>query len=59
MKRLKDLGKRNICPRFVPHALTRQQTQERVAYCQDLRLMGQYERSWENIITGDETWCFI
>jgi len=20
--------------------------------------MGQYERFWENIITGDETWCF-
>ena len=20
--------------------------------------MGQHERFWENIITGDETWCF-
>jgi hypothetical protein len=25
--------------------------------CQDLLLMGQDERFWENIITGDETWC--
>jgi len=31
--------------------------EQRVVYCQDL-LMGQDERFWENIITGDETWCF-
>ena len=53
-----DLGKRKICARFVPHALTTEQKQERVVYCQDLLLMGQDERFWENIITGDETWCF-
>jgi len=52
-----DLGKRKICARFVPHALTTEQKQERVVYCQDLLLMGQDERFWENIITGDETWC--
>jgi predicted Ser/Thr protein kinase len=32
--------------------------EQRIAYCQDLLLMGQDERFWENIITGDETWCF-
>ena len=53
-----DLGKRKICARFVPHALTTEQKQERVVYCQDLLLMGQDEHFWENIITGDETWCF-
>ena len=53
-----DLGKRKICTRFVPHASTTEQKQERVAYCQDLLLMGQDERFWDNIITGDETWCF-
>ena len=53
-----ELGKRKICARFVPHALTTEQKQERVVYCQDLLLMGQDERFWENIITGDETWCF-
>jgi len=53
-----DLEKRKICMRFVPHALTREQKQERVVCCQDLLLMGQDERFWENIITGDETWCF-
>ena len=50
-----DLGKRKICVRFVPHALTTEQKQERVVYCQDLLLMGQDERFWENIITCDET----
>ena len=45
-----DLGKRKICARFVPHALTREQKKECVAYCQDLLLMGQDERFWENIM---------
>jgi len=53
-----DLGKIKICARFVPYALTTDQKQERVVYCQTLLLMGQYECFWENIITGDETWCF-
>jgi len=53
-----DLGKRKICARFVPHALTTEQKQERVVYYQDFLLMGQDERFGENIITGDETWCF-
>jgi hypothetical protein len=47
-----DLGKRMICGRFVPHALTAEQKQVRVVYCQDLLLMGQDEYFWENIITG-------
>jgi len=38
-----DLGKRKICARFVLHALTTEQKQERVVYCQDLLLMGQDE----------------
>ena len=36
-----DLGKRKTCARFVPHALTTEQKQECVFYCQDLLLMGQ------------------
>ena len=55
---IKDLGKRKICTRFVPHALTTQQKQECVVYYQDLLLMGQDERFWEDIIASDETWCF-
>jgi len=53
-----DLEKRKICTRFVAHALTTEQKQECIAYCQDLLLMGQYEYFQENIITGDETCCF-
>ena len=53
-----DLGKRKICARFFLHALTTEQKQERNVYCQGLLLMGQDECFWENIITGDETWCF-
>jgi histone-lysine N-methyltransferase SETMAR len=49
----KDLRKRKICARIVPHALTAEQKQERIVYCQDLLLMGQDEHFWENIITGD------
>ena len=52
-----DLRKRKICARFVPHALTTEQKKERVVYCQDLLLMAQDKCFWENIITGDETWC--
>ena len=53
-----DLGKRKICARFVHHALTTEQKQERVVHCQDLLLMGQDECFSKNIISGDETWCF-
>jgi len=42
-----DLGKRKICARFVPHALTTEQKQERVVYCWDLLVMGQDEHFWE------------
>jgi len=52
-----DLG-RKICARNVPHASTTEQKQERIVYWQDLLLMGQDECFWENIITGDKTWCF-
>ena len=45
-----DLGKRKICARFVPHALTTEQKQECVVYCKDLLLMGQDKYFWENII---------
>jgi hypothetical protein len=32
--------------------------EQKGVYCQDLLLMGQNKRFWENIITGDETCCF-
>ena len=38
-----DLRKRKICVRFVPQALTTEQKQECIVYCQDLLLMAQDE----------------
>ena len=37
-----NLGKRKLCARFVPHALTKEQKQECVVNCQDLLLVGKY-----------------
>jgi histone-lysine N-methyltransferase SETMAR len=34
-----DLGKRKLCARFVPHSLTPEQREDRVASCQDLIAM--------------------
>jgi len=48
---LEDL--REICYSCLDHRAKK----ERV-WCQDLLLIGQDERFWENIITGDETCCF-
>ena len=54
-----EFGKRKICAKFFPHALTTKEKQERVVYLEDLLLMGQDECFfWENIITVDVTWCF-
>jgi len=39
-----DLKKQKLCSRFVPHALTREQMDKRVAACQDLL----------NMINGDK-----
>ena len=38
----KDLGKRNLCVRFVPHSLTPEQREDRVTSCQDIIAMSQF-----------------
>jgi hypothetical protein len=54
-----DLGKRKLCARFVPHSLTPEQREDRVTSCQDFIAMANADKSFFNqIITGDETWCF-
>ena len=54
-----DLKKRKLCSRFVPHALTREQMDDRFAACQDLLNMINGDKNFlEKIITGDESWCF-
>jgi histone-lysine N-methyltransferase SETMAR len=53
----KDLGKRKLCGRFVPHCLTPEQREDRVTSCQDTIAMADAENNFFNkIITGDETW---
>jgi len=54
-----DLGKRKLCARFVPHSLTPEQREDRVASCQDIIAMADADRNFFNkLVTGDETWCF-
>ena len=53
------MGKRNLCARFVPHFLTPEQREDRVTSCQDIIAMADADKNiFNNIITGDETWCF-
>jgi len=57
-----DLGKRNLCARFVPHSLTPEQREERVTSCQDIIAMAdgpmQTKMFFNKIISEDETCCF-
>jgi hypothetical protein len=55
----KDLGKRKLCARFVPHSLTPEQREDRVTSCQDIITITDTDKNFFNkIITGEETWCF-
>jgi len=54
-----DLGKRKMCICFVPHSLTPEEREDRVTSCQDFIAMANAEISFDKIITGDETWCFV
>jgi len=51
-----DLKKRKLCSTFVPHALTREQMDERVAACQDLLNMINGDKNFlDKVITGGES----
>ena len=53
-----DLGKRQLCARFVPHSLTPKQREDRVTSCQDIIAMADADKNvFNKIITADETWC--
>jgi len=53
------LKKRKLCSRFVPHTLTREQIDERVAACEHLLNMINGDKSFlDKVITGDESWRF-
>jgi hypothetical protein len=54
-----DLGKRNLCARFVPHYLTPEQREDHVTSCQGIIAMADADKHFLNkVVTGDETWCF-
>ena len=41
-----DLGKRNLCARFVPHSLTPEQREDRVTSCQDTITMADVDKNF-------------
>jgi len=56
---VEDLPKRKICSRFVPHSLTPEQTDRRIAACRDLIATADSDPYFfKEIVTGDEMWCF-
>ena len=55
---VEDLRKRKICSRLVPHSLTPEQKDQRIAVCQDLIATADSDPAFfKKIVTGDETWC--
>ena len=56
---VEDLRKRKICSHFVPHVLTPEQKDRRIAACRDLVATADSDSYFfKKIVTGDETWCF-
>jgi len=41
-----DLGKRKLCPRFVPHSLTPEQWEDRVTSCQNIIAIADADKSF-------------
>ena len=53
------LGKKKLCARFVLHALTEDQKEQRLIASQNLIEMANCDPNLlRNIVTGNETWCF-
>jgi len=57
---VEDLRKRKICSRFLPHSLTPEQKDRRIATCRDLIATADSDPDFfKKIVTGDETWYFV
>jgi hypothetical protein len=55
-----DLGKKKVCVKFVPHLLTLEQMTLRTESCRNfVEMVKKDESVLSNIVTGDETWCFM
>ena len=56
---IEDLRKGKICSRFVPHSLTPEQKDRRIAACRYLIATADSDPDFfKKTVTGDETWCF-
>jgi histone-lysine N-methyltransferase SETMAR len=55
----KDLGKRKLCASFVPHSLTHEQREDGVDLAKTLSRRPMQTKTFNKIIMGDETWCFV
>ena len=55
---VEDLQKQKICSCFVPHSLTPEQKERRIAACRDLSATADSDSDFFKTVTGDETWCF-
>jgi len=49
----KDLGKRKLCARFVPHSLKPEQKEDRVTCCQNIIAMADADKSFFNKLLGE------
>ncbi|GFS60101.1 histone-lysine N-methyltransferase SETMAR [Nephila pilipes] len=53
-----DLKKKKLCARFVPHSLTTEQKEHRIASSEDLIAAADEDPNFlKTIVTGDESWC--
>ncbi|GFT09586.1 histone-lysine N-methyltransferase SETMAR, partial [Nephila pilipes] len=53
-----DLKKKKLCARFVPHTLTTDQKEHRIASSEDLIAAADEDPNFlKTIVTGDESWC--
>jgi len=56
---VEDLRKWKICSRFIPHSLTPEEKDRRIAACRDLIATADSDPDFfKKTVTDDETWCF-
>ncbi|GFT41250.1 histone-lysine N-methyltransferase SETMAR [Nephila pilipes] len=55
---MEDLKKKKLCARFVPHTLTTEQKEHRIASSEDLIAAADEDPNFlKTIVTADESWC--
>jgi hypothetical protein len=53
------LGNSKLCARLIAQSSTAERSERRVTSCQDITAMADTDKNFFNeIITGNETWCF-